>query len=377
MKLLYFIPLLSTIGGQERTLIDKANYLVAKGYEVLFVTYEHEGPIAYQMDSKIQHVDLNCRFFSLYKFSVCKRLLAVFRLKREFRHKMQEVLTSFRPDVIVVAIPNTENFICDLMSLAKGTPVIIESHLAQGYEVIKRGATEKWFYYFYNPLKAIRKAKLLIALTKGDAERWKKQHVEHIKAIPNPVTLYIDKIPQSEKQEGRIICVGRLTCQKRFDRLIDSFSLIANKYPNWHVDIFGEGEEKQNLFQQINDLGLKKRVQILPPTSNVYSQYQQSQFFVMSSDFEGFGLVIVEAMACGIPVVATDCPFGPSEIIENGVTGLLSKMDVNALAEKMEWMITHIEERKAMGIKAYKSAARFRKEIVIPEWEKAYLSVIV
>lgn len=377
MKLLYFIPLLSTVGGQERTLIDKANYLVAKGHEVIFVTYEHDGPIAYQMNSKIQHVDLQCHFFTLYKYPIYRRITEALKLKRDFCHEMQEILSVFSPDLIVVAIPNTENFICELMSLAKDIPVIIESHLAQGYEVIKRGVTEKWFYYVYNPLKAIKKARLLIALTKGDAKRWQKLHVEQIMVIPNPVTIYLDKLPQAEKQEGRIICVGRLTRQKRFDRLVNAFSLIAPKYPNWHVDIFGKGEEEQNLLQQINDLGLKKCVQILPPTSNIYSEYQRSQFFVMSSDFEGFGLVIVEAMACGIPVIATNCPFGPSEIIEDGVTGLLSKMDTNDLAEKMEWMITHNEERKAMGVKAYTSAARFRKEIIIPEWEKAYISVIV
>ena len=377
MKILYFIPLLSTIGGQERTLIDKANYLVGKGHDVLFVTYEHNGPIAYQMNSKIQHVDLQCHFFTLYKYPFYYRILEALRLKRTFRQKLHGVLSAFCPDLIVVAIPNTENFICDLISLAKDIPVVIESHLAQGYEVIKRGATEKWFHYLNNPLKAIQKARLLIALTKGDAERWQKLHIKQIKIIPNPVTLYLDQLPQAEKQEGRIICVGRLTRQKRFDRLVNAFSLIAPKFPNWYVDIFGKGEEEQNLLQQINDLGMEGRVQILPPTSNIYSEYQRSQFFVMSSDFEGFGLVIVEAMACGIPVIATNCPFGPSEIIEDGVNGLLSKMDTNDLAEKMEWMITHNRERKAMGVKAYKSAASFRKEIIIPEWEKAYMSVIV
>ena len=98
---------------------------------------------------------------------------------------------------------------------------------------------------------------------------------------------------------------------------------------------------------------------------------------MLSSDFEGFGLVISEAMSCGIPVVSTDCPFGPSEIIEDGKTGLLAKMDVNDLSEKMEWMITHEEERKSMGIQAYEAAARYKKDVIVPEWEKAYKSVIV
>ena len=111
-------------------------------------------------------------------------------------------------------------------------------------------------------------------------------------------------------------------------------------------------------------------------TSNIIVEYQKSQFLVLSSDYEGFGLVVTEAMACGIPVVSTDCPFGPSTIIDDGQTGLLSRMDASDLAKKMEWMIVHETERKKMGERAYRSAALYRKDLVVSEWEKAYMSVI-
>ena len=377
MRLIYFVPLLSTIGGQERTLIDKANYLVRKGHKVTFVTYEHEGPIAYRMEPEVQHIDLDCHFFKLYRYPVYHRLLMALSLKRLFRKKMGEVISQFHPDLIVIAIPNTENFICDVFSVAQGIPIVIESHLAQGYEVIKRGATEKWLYHIYNPIRAVRKAELLIALTEGDAALWRSQKVKHIKVIPNPVTSYCDDLPQIERHEGRIICAGRFTPQKRFDRLIDAFSLLANKYPSWNVDIYGEGEDKEILRRQIVERSMVNRVRLLPPVRDIYREYQSSQFFVLSSDFEGFGLVIIEAMACGIPVVATNCPFGPSEIIEDGVTGLLAEMDVQDLADKMEWMITHEAECREMGNKAHLAAARFQKDRVIKEWEAAYLSVIM
>ena len=376
MRLIYFIPLLSTTGGQERTLIDKANYLVGKRHEVMFVTYEHEGPIAYQLDPLVQHVDINCHFFSIYQHPYYKRIIVAIKQKRIFRKKMKEILIRFCPDVIVVAIPNTENFICDIVSVAKDIPIVIESHLAQGYEVIKRGLIERWLYYYYSPLRAIRKAKLFVSLTKGDAACWQRYNVQNIKVIPNPVTLYSD-YSSAVKLKGRIICVGRLAPQKRFDRLVDAFNMIAAKYPDWYVDIFGDGEDKEKLQDLINVLGLSERINLMSTTNDIYDEYRQSQFFVMCSDFEGFGLVIVEAMACGIPVVATDCPFGPSEIIDDDKTGLLCKMDAKDLAEKMEWMITHDEERSNMGIRAYEAAARYRKELIIPEWEEAYKSVIV
>ena len=169
MRLLYFIPLLSTKGGQERTLTDKANWLQERGHEVMFVTYEHAGELAYPLHQGVQHVDLNCHFFSLYRYPVFRRWLEALKLKRRLRRKMQEVIQAFRPDLIVVAIPNTENFLCDVMAVAQDIPVVIESHLAQGHEVIRRGATERWLYWLYPPIRAIRKAHLLIALTEGDA----------------------------------------------------------------------------------------------------------------------------------------------------------------------------------------------------------------
>ena len=378
MRLIYFLPLLSTKGGQERTLTDKANWLVNQGHEVLFVTFENEGQIAYPTEESVRHIDLGCPYFKIYQLPFVQRFSAAIRLKKVFRSKLKGVIESFRPDVIVVAVPLTEFFIRDVFKVAGHTPIIVESHLARGYEAIKRGLTEKIIGFFYPPAYAIRKSAMLIALTEGDARKWRRIH-NNVIVIPNPVTFYPDTISLVESSKCRIICVGRLSPQKRFDRLVDAFSLIAVKYPQWHIDIYGRGQEDaEHLFlQYVSSKGLTSRVCLYTPTDNIYTEYQKSDFYVLSSDFEGFGLGIVEAMACGIPVVATDCPYGPSEIIEDGKTGLLAKTDVKDLAWKMEWMITHDKERKIMGKKAYEAAARYRKELIIPQWGKAYKSVIV
>jgi glycosyltransferase involved in cell wall biosynthesis len=111
-------------------------------------------------------------------------------------------------------------------------------------------------------------------------------------------------------------------------------------------------------------------------TKDVYSEYLKSQFFVLSSDSEGFGLVLIEAMSCGIPVVSTNCPYGPAEIVEDGVTGLLTKLAPDDMAEKMEWMINHAEQRNEMGLKARETVKRYQAETVMTEWEQAYLSVL-
>jgi glycosyltransferase involved in cell wall biosynthesis len=132
----------------------------------------------------------------------------------------------------------------------------------------------------------------------------------------------------------------------------------------------------RQLQQHIEARGLGNRFVIHQPVDDIYSEYQRSQFLVLSSDFEGFGLVIIEAMACGLPVVATDCPYGPSDIIDDGKTGLLSQMNVKDLAEKIEWMITHEKERMEMGLRAHEASARYQLERVMPQWLAAYQSVI-
>lgn len=375
MKLLYIVRSLHPVGGIERTLTDKANWMVAHGHDVMFVTYKQGNDcICFPLDKRVQLHDLECSTFSMYKYPLYSRMYYYCKLQMTFRKRMKTILDDFIPDIVIVAIPNAEDFLWDLMKVVKNTKVIIESHVTFDYYMMGKSLTDRLLYVFFSPLEAIRKADMLIALTEHDASRWRHQKVKNIQVVANPVTNYADGINNLEKEKGRIIAVGRLASQKRFDRLIEAFSLISDRYPGWFIDIFGEGELREDMDCLIKEKGLKGRVNIRNFVHDVYPEYMRSQFLVLSSDFEGFGLVIVEAMACGIPIISTDCPFGPSDIIDDGKTGLLAKMDVQDLADKMEWMISHEEERHMMGEKAYKKAAEYRKEVVMPRWEEVYMS---
>ena len=129
------------------------------------------------------------------------------------------------------------------------------------------------------------------------------------------------------------------------------------------IDIYGYGPEEKHLLEIIRMQGLMGRINIHKPTSQIYKEYESSQMLVLSSDLESFGLVLIEAMACGTPVVSVNCPHGPSEIIDDRETGLLSEMNVDDLAIKMEWMMTHDKERAEMGIKAHLAVAKYKKEV--------------
>lgn len=373
MNIVFLLRSVAKKNGVERTITDKVNALANMGHKVTMVTYEQGNhPYAFPIEKTVRHVDLHCCYFTVYKYPLLKRFYEAWKMKCRFAKEIHAFVSQEHPDVVVTPTYTIE-FMEIVMSLRRQTKVVIESHTAFMHDMTGGSMIDRIQKYFL--LRSVKQCDLLIALTSGDAECW-KQHIRNVATVSNPLTFYPKTLIGTSKESGRIIAVGRLEPQKRFDRLIDAFSLIAYQNPSWYIDIYGEGNDKECLQRQIAEKGLTKQIYLKGVTSDVYSEYERSQFFVFSSDYEGFGLVLVEAMACGIPCVSTDCPFGPSDIIEDNVDGLLCKMDVKDLAEKMEWMITHEKERKEMGIQARQSVARYRKKIIMQEWEKAYLSVI-
>lgn len=373
MKLLFIIRSLANAHGVERTLTDKANYLADLDHEVTMVTYEQgDHEYAFPVNPRVACMDLDCRYFTLYRLSALRRMYEGARMKRRFRDRLHAIVEEKRPDVVITPTYTVE-YMRAIMSLKPMTRIIVEAHSAFIDDMMGGGLKNKISKYLL--LQSIKRCDLMIALTRGDTQHWHKE-IQNVATVVNPVSDYPAIIDDVPKVAGRIVSVGRLQPQKRFDRLIDAFSLISDRHPGWFIDIYGGGCEQQNLEKLIERRGLVGRVNLKGESDDVFTEYKRSQFFAFSSDTEGFGLVLTEAMACGIPAVSVDCPFGPAEIIENGVTGLLAKLDVNDLAEKMEWMITHEAERTEMGARARKEATRYQMKYVMKDWLQAYASVL-
>ena len=382
MRILIIHRSFALVGGAERVIIDKANYLSNHDHEVMLVSYEQgQHPLPYVLQPNVKFIDLDCRFFTLAKYSAPIRLFKFFRMKQKLKASLKQNILDYSPDVVVLA-SDWQFLISTVLYAAGNVPVIAEFHNAYDFITKKIGDVENGFkakftgIYYRRSLKYFEKCACLVSLTENDARHWRK-HSDHVVVIPNPVAFYPDSIHDIPKEEGRILCVGRLNDQKRIDWLISAFSKIADIFPKWHVDVFGEGDKKSALQKQIQECNLQDRFILHEPTTTILEEYKRSQFLVLSSAYEGRPLVLIEAMACGLPCVSFDCPSGPAEIIDDGVTGLLAaEGNVDDLAAKMEWMITHDTERLEMGEKAYVAAAVYKPSNLMTRWEDLYGSYV-
>lgn len=375
MRIIFVLRSIVLSGGIERVVTEKANWLANNGHQVLFLTYEQSShALSFLLNSNVCYEDLNCQYYTVYQKGLLVRQILKFVYKIKFWNRLRHKISSFGPDVLVIP-SNLEEFMGVATSMIKYVPVVFECHSTH-VEFFESSKNMKKRLRNHMIMSFVKRCSLLITLTKGDAFYW-RQACRKVVTIPNPLSYYPETIYKKSTIENTIICVARLQTVKRLDRLIEAFSLISDKYPDWHIEIYGDGKEKNTLFDLIEDRGLLGRIFIYPPTMDIYKKYMESEFVVLSSDSEGFSLVLIEAMSCGVPVVSVSCPFGPSEIVENGVTGLLAKMEASDLAEKMEWMIVHDKERHEMGKQSRIVAKRYQKDVVMKEWEKAYQSVLL
>ena len=382
MKIIIIHRSFALVGGAERVITDKANYLANVGHQLLLVSYEQgQHPLPYELHPSVGYKDLDCRFFTLSKYSLPLHIYHFFRLRNKFRKALRSTVEDFKPDVVVLA-SDWQTLMGAVVQSVNPIPVIAEFHNTYAHIMRKVESSENWLrkvmtqFYYRQTISNLRKCSKLVVLTEIDAQNWRR-HFDNVCVIPNPVTQYPEVIDDIPKDNGRIIFVGRFNHEKRIDRLITAFSMIADRYPDWHVDIFGDGNEKEKLLRQVDECGLVKRVVIHEPTKAIYDEYKRSEMLVLCSEHEASPLVLVEAMACGVPCVSLDCPTGPRAIIKDGETGLLAKDgDVNDLASKIEWLIVHEAERKEMGLKARVFAASRKQDVVMGQWERLYTGII-
>lgn len=371
MRILYVIQSIARWGGIERVLTDKMNALVRLyGYEVFLLTVDqgtHAFPFA--LDERVHVQDLAICFHHQYRYSGLRRYYDRWCRNRLFRRRLSDSITAISPDII---IGTTANYVAQINALRGNIPFVVESH--SGYAHVMEFEQMRWYHRWqiqrlYRQLSHVTG---IVSLTSSDARCWQQIH-HQVWTIPNVVHLN-DTGRTSECTEKRVIFVGRFSQQKNIPGLIEIWKAVHKRHPDWQLDIYGDGEYRQRFEQEIEALDI--RINIFMPTGQIMERYCESSVYVMTSAYEPFGLVLVEAMSCGLPVVAYDCPYGPGDIIEEGKNGfLVAQGNVEQFVERLSLLMADEELRRKMGQQAQQSAFRYDTSQIMPLWKQLFLSL--
>ncbi|MFW1852461.1 glycosyltransferase family 4 protein [Acinetobacter guillouiae] len=383
IKLLYLIPSLKNSGGMERVLTDKVNYLIRTGcYDVTIVTTDMkdgEKPF-YNLNSKVIIVNFEIFFNNIFNLPLIEKIKKSKILLNIYKEKLECYILKNGIDICISMGAKELEFFSKLK-----LPVIkiFESHfnptVRSSFISDHKGNSFVWRligkYRDWQYRQQTKKLDQIVVLTKSAELEWKKTH-SHIKVINNPSPFIpVDKIDYFENK--RVIAIGRLEDQKGYDLLIDCWKKVYHHYPDWKLDIYGEGTRKNKLAEMIKKNNLQEAIHLKGITKDVQKELLLSDFFVMSSRYEGLPMVLLESIACGLPIVSFDCPTGPAEIIENNDCGVLVRNgDVHDLGLNIIKMIENRQQRFMMSKNALEKTKKYSIEKIMLEWDQLFVSLM-
>ena len=211
-----------------------------------------------------------------------------------------------------------------------------------------------------------RRADMIICLTEGDKMEYR--HAKKVEIIPNFID--IPSLSVKDYNVKKAVAVGRLEHQKGFDILIDCWKEVIRVFPDWHLDIYGEGSLKQELQQQINFLGINDNITLCGHCYNMMEKYTEYSLHIMTSRYEGLPMTLIEAQACGLPSVAFNFKFGASDIIKDYHNGIIVEQgNINLFVNAITDMMNNEKMRMEQGRKALENSRRFYAENIMPEWQ--------
>jgi len=365
MKLLYITNTLTGAGGLQRVLLLKAGYLAERmGYNVTIIsTNDKPGKqIFYPVNPLLKCIDIS---------PVKPDRITYFK---SYAKLLNESIDAIDPDVIVMCDNGLKSFLLPFI-LKKERKLIYERHTPR---VIKeRHASNNVFktlanilLYRFMDYSAARFNKFVAVTQQGKSE-WKAKNLD---VIPNP--LWFSILEVSNLAAKRVIAVGRHTYEKGYDRMFTIWKQVIDKYPDWTLDIYGDDDPDYNIRQLALDSGLTHGVNFLPPTKNILEAYKNASIYLMTSRYEGFGMVLLEAMACGVPCIAFNCPVGPAEIITNNEDGfLIEDGNTDAFTKSLITLIEDEELRLKMGERAKINSRAYNLDVIMQQWDALFKSL--
>ncbi|MGN1256446.1 MAG: glycosyltransferase family 4 protein [Bacteroidaceae bacterium] len=377
MNIIYCTHSTYNPGGMERVLLNKVTWMVKHlNWKVTVVTTDQKGRAPfYPFPSEVRMVDLGINYSDDNSLGTLRKVMGYLRRRRQHRKRLTDLLMRERADIVVSLFPSESSFLPDIKD---GSRKVLELHFCKFFRLQYgrsglMGMIDRWRTRQDEHL--VRRFDRFVVLTREDHGYW--GGLPNIEVIPNAALFPTINI-HSDVSVHRVIAVGRLDYQKGFDRLIEAWHLVQTRgvYGDWHLDIFGQGEWREMLQEMITEKGLEKTTCINKPTNAIWDEYLSSSILVMSSNYEGFGMVLVEAMACGVPVVSFECKCGPRDIIRDGVNGLLvPEGDIQGLADALMRLMDDEQLRKQMAANAVRVTETYSEEQVMGQWVKLFQSL--
>lgn len=373
-KIVICTPALYSAGGVERVVSVKANYFAdILNYDVtIIVTEGHGSNSFFQLSPKVKVINLGLRFEELWNITFVRKVFLYLYKQRRYKKLLTEELMRIRPDITITTLRREINFICDIND---GSYKIGELHLSrENYRLIDSSKKNliKWLFSRWWQKRIVdhlRRLDRFVVLTQNATLEWPE--LQNVKLIPDPLS--ISPNSQSSLSSKRIITIGRYSYEKGWDLLLRIWALVEKEYKEWQLDVYGMGDPTPYV-RMLDNLSIdKKRCHLNASLVSVEEGYLRSSILVQPSRTEGFGLVIVEAMACGLPVIAFDCENGPRSILADGEEGyLIPAFDVELFADRLKRLMSDENLRRNMGDKGQKKSQCYHIDSIGRQWKQLF-----
>ena len=366
MKIVYCIAGTYNSGGMERVLANKANWFAHQGYDVTIITTEQKGREPFfSLDKRITCHDLGIGYEENNGGTFFNKLLHYPFKQYRHRKRLAKLLEQIKPDITVSMFCNDVSFLPKVKDRSKK---VLEIHFSK-FKRLQYARKGLWrladIYRNKREEQQVRRFDRFIVLTEEDKGYW--GNLPNIEVIPNARTFSPTTIATLDTR--RVVAIGRYTHQKGFERLIEAWNKVYRQHSDWKLDIIGEGEELLALQTLIDHYNIAESCRLCPPTNNMDAVYRNASIIAMSSRYEGLPMIMLEAQAYGIPIVAFNCKCGPMDVITDGIDGyLVTEGDCEELAQRIANLMKDDKRRLQMGKEAHKSSGRYSEENIMYKW---------
>ena len=378
LKLVYITPSIHTADGAARVLTLKANYFAEHyGYDITIILTEAKGqPFFYHVSDKIKIINYDLDFEQLWNCPFWKKFFIYIPKQLKFKKLLKRDLMRIHPDITISLLRREINF---LNGIHDGSKKIGEIHVHrdnyrnfkdENSNFIMDAFAKLWSRQLLNNLKKLDR---FVVLTDKDRKAWTE--LNNVVTIPNPSPFMPTTV--SPLTEKRIIAVARYSHEKGIDLLLEAWAKVEKRTKEWRLDVYGDGDT--TAFNALIDrLGIdRNRCLLNGRTGDIEKEYLRSSIAVCSSRFEGFGMIIIEAMACGLAVVSFDCPWGPQSIIKNGEDGfLVENGNIEKMADALVRLIEDDNKRNTFAKNAIQNVKRFQMDRIAEQWRELFENVI-